>query len=69
MRDLLSQKIEDLDGKMKAIKDFRRTLARHLSACELELEAHGDSACCPVGAGDKNRPSQSSADKRKVDGS
>ncbi len=58
VRDLLSEKIEDLDGKMKAIKDFRRTLARHLSACERELEAHGDSACCPVVAGDKNRPPQ-----------
>lgn len=58
VRDLLSKKIEDLDGKMKTIKDFRGTLAQHLSACERELEAHGESACCPVVAGDKNCPSQ-----------
>ena len=46
VRDLLSKKIGELDGKMTAMKDFRRTLARHLSACERELETHGDSACC-----------------------
>lgn len=63
VRDLLSKKIDDLDSKMKVIKDFRRTLARHLSACEHELEAHGDSACCPVVAGDKNRPPQSRGEK------
>ena len=68
VRDLLGTKIQDLDGRMKAIKDFRRTLARHLSACERELEAHGDSACCPVVAGDKNRPPQSTGDKKKVHG-
>jgi DNA-binding transcriptional MerR regulator len=55
VRDLLSKKIGELDGKMTAMKDFRRTLARHLSACERELETHGDSACCPVVAGG-NKP-------------
>ncbi len=58
VRDLLSKKIEDLDGKMNAIKDFRRTLARHLSECQREIEAHGDSACCPVVAVGKNQPPQ-----------
>ena len=53
VRDLLSKKIGELDGKMTAMKDLRRTLARHLSACERELETHGDSACCPVVAGGK----------------
>src|SRR5205814_5348653 len=48
VRDLLSKKIGELDGKMTAMKDFRRALARHLSACERELETRGDSACCPV---------------------
>ncbi len=48
VRDLLSKKIGDLDDKMTGMKDFRRTLARHLSACERELETYGDSACCPV---------------------
>jgi MerR family mercuric resistance operon transcriptional regulator len=69
VRDLLSEKIEELDGKMKALRDFRRTLARHLTACERELEAHGDSACCPVVAVDKNQPLQSRDKKKKVHGS
>ena len=51
VRDLLSKKIGELDGRMTAMKDFRRTLGRHLSACERELKTHGDSACCPVVAG------------------
>ena len=55
VRDLLNKKIGDLDGKMKAMRNFRRTLARYLSACESELEAHGDEACCPVVAGGKHR--------------
>ena len=55
VRDLLSKKISELDGKMTAMKSFRRTLARHLSACERELETHGDSACCPVVADGRNK--------------
>jgi DNA-binding transcriptional MerR regulator len=64
VRDLLSKKIEDLDGKMTAMKDFRRMLARHLSACEDELETHGDSACCPVVAGGKGKPPQGKSGKK-----
>lgn len=56
VRDLLSKKIGALDSKMKSMKAFRRTLARHLSACEVELQTHGDSACCPVMAGGKSKP-------------
>ena len=63
VRDLLSKKISELDAKMTAMKDFRRTLARHLSACEGELETHGDSARCPVVASGKNKPSQEKSDK------
>jgi len=64
VRDLLSKKIGELDDKMTAMKDFRRTLARHLSACELELETRGDSACCPVVAGGKSKPRQEKAGKK-----
>ncbi|HZE72021.1 MAG TPA: heavy metal-responsive transcriptional regulator [Pyrinomonadaceae bacterium] len=63
VRDLLTKKIGELDGKMTAMKDFRRTLARHLSACERELEAHGDAACCPVVAGGKNKPTKGKSSK------
>jgi len=66
--DLLSKKIEDLDAKMKTIKNFRRTLARHLSACERELEAQGDSACCPVVVVDLHQPTQSKSEKNTAHG-
>ena len=58
VRDLLRKKIEDLDDKMKAMRDFRRALARHLLKCERELEAHGDAACCPVVAVGKKQNSR-----------
>ena len=55
VRVLLSKKLVELDDKMKTLKNFRRSLSQHLSACERELEAHGDSACCPVLVGGKNK--------------
>lgn len=48
VRDLLKCKLSDLDKRLKAMKDFRRVLTRHLSACEAELKQHTESACCPV---------------------
>src|SRR5229473_3176935 len=48
VRDLLQRKLTELDDRLKAMKGFRRVLARHLSACDAELEGHGNSACCPV---------------------
>ncbi len=62
--DLLSKKIGELDAKMTAMKDFRRTLARHLSACDRELETHGDSACCPVVAGGKIKSPKGKSSKK-----
>ncbi len=48
VRDLLKRKLSDLDERLKRMRDFRRVLTRHLSACEVELQQHEDSACCPV---------------------
>ena len=48
VRDLLKRKLSELDERLKAMKDFRRVLTRHLSACETELKRHSDAACCPV---------------------
>jgi MerR family transcriptional regulator, copper efflux regulator len=48
VRNLLRLKLSELDGRLKAMKGFRRVLARQLSACDKELERHGESACCPV---------------------
>lgn len=53
VRDLLQRKLTELDDRLKALKGFRRVLARHLSECEAELKQHGESACCPVVAGGK----------------
>jgi len=53
VRDLLQLKLTELDDRLKAMKSFRRVLARHLSECEAELTQHGESACCPVVAGGK----------------
>jgi len=55
--ELLSEKIEELDTKMRAMKEFRRTLARHHAACKRELEAHGNSARCPVVTGNRKAKS------------
>ena len=53
VRDLLQRKLTELDHRLKAMKSFRRVLAKHLAACEEELKQHGESACCPVVAGSK----------------
>jgi DNA-binding transcriptional MerR regulator len=58
VRDLLRTKIDDLDTSMKAMKEFRRTLTLHLSACERELGTHGQDACCPVVMSSKQRASK-----------
>ena len=48
VRNLLRIKLAELDDRLKAMKGFRRGLAKQLSACDEELELHGESACCPV---------------------
>lgn len=48
VRDLLREKISELDGRMKAMREFRRKLSHHLATCEAELNQHGAAASCPV---------------------
>jgi len=48
MRDLLRSKLAELDGRIERMREFRRTLGRHLAACEEELQTHGQAASCPV---------------------
>lgn len=48
MRDLLRAKLKEIDERVELMRKFRQTLARHLSACEKELLAHGEAASCPV---------------------
>ena len=54
---LLSEKLQELDGRLTSMKKFRRVLARHLTECERELREHGKDACCPVvGIGKQRSP-------------
>jgi DNA-binding transcriptional MerR regulator len=48
MRDLLQAKLEEINQRMKGLRAFKRTLRRHLQACETELARHGAAANCPV---------------------
>ena len=48
MRDLLHAKLEEIGRRMKGLRTFKRTLTRHLQACEAELARHGAAAKCPV---------------------
>lgn len=48
VRDLLRAKLVALDERMRLMKEFRRTLASHLTACERELSERGKAAVCPV---------------------
>lgn len=48
VRDLLQVKLAELDERIKAMRNFRRTLAEHLKECEHELSEKGRAAQCPV---------------------
>ena len=48
VRDLLRSKLSELDERMRAMGEFRQTLADHLAACESEMKEHGERAECPV---------------------
>jgi MerR family copper efflux transcriptional regulator len=48
IHDLLKERLSELDERMRAMREFRRTLTRHLAACETELHEHGAAASCPV---------------------
>lgn len=48
VHDLLKAKLSELDERMRAMREFRRTLNRYLVACETELNERGQAASCPV---------------------
>jgi DNA-binding transcriptional MerR regulator len=48
VRDHLEGKLTELDERIRSMQNFRKTLARHLAACERELSRHRDDAVCPV---------------------
>lgn len=48
VRDLLQQKISEVDEQIKKMKSFKKTLSNHLKACDNELEEKGLNASCPA---------------------
>lgn len=48
VRDLLQQKISEVDEQIKKMKFFKKTLSNHLKACDEELEQKGRKAECPA---------------------
>lgn len=48
MRDFLRNKLAEVDGRMKKMREFRRTLQQNLDACEREINERGRKAHCPV---------------------
>jgi len=48
VRDHLKVKLSEVDERIRLMQDFRKTLARHLAACERELSRRADDAVCPA---------------------
>jgi DNA-binding transcriptional MerR regulator len=55
VRDLLTRRIEDIDARIKELREFRTTLHEHLVACEQALAAAGDPACPTIEALDGSK--------------
>jgi DNA-binding transcriptional MerR regulator len=53
--DLLTRRIEDIDARIKELRDFRRTLNGHLVACQQALAARADPACPTIEALDHSK--------------
>jgi DNA-binding transcriptional MerR regulator len=50
VRDLLTRRIEDIDARIKELREFRRTLNEHLVACDRALAAAGEPECPTIEA-------------------
>jgi len=48
VRELLLEKLVELERKINQMQDFKKVLNRHLDECDNELKAHGDQSACPV---------------------
>jgi DNA-binding transcriptional MerR regulator len=55
VRDLLTQRVLDIDARVKELREFRRTLHGHLVACEQALAAAGDPRCPTIEALDGSK--------------
>jgi uncharacterized protein (UPF0262 family) len=55
VRDLLARRNEDIDARIKELREFRRTLHEHLAACERALASAAEPSCPTIEALDEPR--------------
>ena len=53
VRELLTLRIEDIDARIKDLRDFRRTLHEHLGACDQALASAAEPTCPTIEALDE----------------
>jgi MerR family mercuric resistance operon transcriptional regulator len=53
VRDLLTRRIEDIDARIKELREFRRTLHEHLATCDQALASTAEPACPTIEALDE----------------
>ncbi len=55
VRDLLTRRIQDIDARIKDLREFRRTLNEHLATCDQALASAAEPACPTIEALDEPR--------------
>jgi DNA-binding transcriptional MerR regulator len=53
VRELLTRRIDDIDARIKELRDFRRTLHDHLAACDQALASAAEPTCPTIEALDE----------------
>jgi DNA-binding transcriptional MerR regulator len=53
VRGLLTRRIEDIDARIKELREFRRTLHEHLASCERALASVAEPSCPTIEALDE----------------
>jgi hypothetical protein len=48
VRELLLEKLAELENKINQVRQFKKVLNHHLEECDNELKTHGDESACPV---------------------
>ena len=53
VRDLLTRRIKDIDGRIRELRAFRRTLHEHLATCDRALQDAAEPTCPTIEALDE----------------
>lgn len=53
VRDLLTRRLDDIDARIRELRDFRRTLHQHLAACDQALASATEPECPTIDALDE----------------